>query len=188
MSIFKLPAQSGLSGQESAARTRNPAPSLSRRMAAFTYEAVVLFGIVMVVGAVYSIAVDQRHGLQGRQGMMASQFLALSLYFLWFWTHGGQTLAAKTWHLRIVSADGSALSLKQALIRYMMSWLWLMPPWAIAWLLGWHQGKELFSAMGVWIIAYALLSYLLPQRQFLHDAWAATRVIDNRTNNERPAA
>jgi uncharacterized RDD family membrane protein YckC len=155
-------------------------PALSRRLAAFTYEGVLLFGLVMVVGAVYSIAVNQRHGLQGREGMMATQFLALSLYFLWFWTHGGQTLATKTWHLRIVSASGGPLTPKQAVVRYLLSWLWLMPPWLAAWLAGWHQSKELFGAMAVWIALYAALSRLLPQHQFLHDVLGGTRLIDNR--------
>ncbi|WP_290874226.1 RDD family protein [Aquabacterium sp.] len=180
MSIFKLPAQGTLSEQEVAVRAATQAPSLRRRLAAFTYEGVLLFGLVMAVGALYSVIANQRHGLQGREGMMASQFLALSLYFLWFWTHGGQTLATKTWHLRIVSPDGQAIGLKQALMRYMLSWLWLMPPWAGAWLAGWHQSKELFGAMGVWILLYAALSFLLPQRQFLHDVLSGTRLVDTR--------
>jgi uncharacterized RDD family membrane protein YckC len=180
MSIFKIPAQGGLSAQDCAQRAQGPAPALLKRMAAFIYEGVLLFGLVMVVGAIYSISVNQTHGLYGREGMMACQFLALSLYFLWFWTHGGQTLATKTWQMRIVSSTGVHLTLKQALTRYMLSWLWFMPAWLGAWLAGWHQSKWLFGAMIVWALIYAALTWLLPQRQFLHDVLSGTRVIDNR--------
>lgn len=155
-------------------------PGLRRRMAAFMYEGVLLFGLVMAVGAVYSISTGQRHALQGRGGMMATQFLALSMYFMWFWTHGGQTLALKTWHLRIVSSSGAPLSLKQALARFMASWLWFMPSWVAAWLAGWHHSKWLYGAMGLWILIYAALTCLLPQRQFLHDVLCGTRLVDTR--------
>lgn len=149
-------------------------------MAAFVYEGVLLFGVVMVVGLVYAIAMNQRHALQGREGMMATQFLALSLYFLWFWTHGGQTLAMRTWQVKLVRADGRPVTLKQALARYLMSWLWFMPAWGGAWLAGWHQSKLLYGAMAVWLLFYMSLTWLLPQKQFLHDALCRTRLIDTR--------
>ncbi|RZI80852.1 MAG: hypothetical protein EOP38_21225 [Rubrivivax sp.] len=95
---------------------------------------------------------------------------------------GKDTLAMKTWHLRLVSRDGGAPSLKQALARYVGAWLWFVPALAGAWLAGWHQSKLLYGAMFGWIAVYALLSWLLPQRQFLHDALCGTRLIDNRAS------
>jgi len=154
--------------------------ALRRRMAAFTYEGVLLFGLVMVVGALYSVGTGQRHGLQGRHGMMAAQFLGLATYFLWFWTHGGQTLAMKTWHVRLESATGGPLSLGQGLSRFMLSWLWFMPPWVAAWVSGWHQSRLLYGGMVVWFMIYALLTRLTPQGQFLHDVICRTRVVDTR--------
>jgi len=161
-------------------RAQQNAPALRRRMAAFIYEGVLLFGLFMAVGFAYSVAVQQKHGLQGREGMMAVQFLALGLYFIWFWTHGGQTLAMKTWHLRLVSQTGQPISLRSALTRFMVSWLWFMPAWVGAWLAGWHQSKLLYGAMFVWAAMYAALTWLLPQKQFLHDVICGTRLIDNR--------
>lgn len=155
-------------------------PPLRRRLAAFTYEGVLLFGLVMAVGAAYSIATNQRHGLHGRQGMMAVQFLSLALYFLWFWTHGGQTLAMKTWHVRLESLSGGAISLRQALARFLLSWLWLLPPWVASWLAGWHQSKLLYGAMAVWVIMYAMLTRLTPGGQFIHDVICRTRLVDTR--------
>ena len=34
----------------------------------------------------------------------------MTAYFVWCWSHGGQTLAMKTWRLQLVNKDGSALS------------------------------------------------------------------------------
>lgn len=173
------------------ARAQQPAPPLGRRLAAFVYEGVLLFGLFMAVGLAYSVAVQQKHGLHGREGMMATQFLALALYFIWFWTHGGQTLAMKTWHLRLVSAQGGPVSLKAALMRFMAAWLWFMPAWLGAWLAGWHQSKLLYGAMLVWVGMYAALTWLLPRQQLLHDVLCGTCVIDNRAPSDtqhRPSA
>lgn len=180
MSVFSIPSQGGLSAAQLSARAQGPAAPLARRLAAFTYEGVLLFGLVMAVGALYSIAVGQRHGLQGREGMMAAQFIALAAYFIWFWTHGGQTLAMRTWQVRLLSASGGPISLWQALTRFLLSWLWFMPAWAGAWLAGWHQSKLLYGAMGIWILIYTLLTWLLPHGQFLHDIMCRTRLIDTR--------
>lgn len=180
MTAPPVPTPFGLSAAACRERAQGPAPSLKRRMAAFVYEGVLLFGLFMVVGFVYSFATNQRHGLHGREGMMATQFLALSAYFLWFWTHGGQTLALKTWHIRVVTSEGGPVPLQQALRRYLASWLWFMPAWAGSWLAGWHQSKLLYGAMGVWILIYMALSWLLPQQQFLHDLVCKTRLIDTR--------
>ncbi len=149
-------------------------------MAAFVYEGVLLFGIVMVVGGIFSVITNQRHGLQGRQGMMAVQFLAMAIYFMWTWLRAGQTLAMKTWHIKLVSVQGTLVSPRQALARFMLCWLWFMPAWAAAWMAGWHQSKLLYGAMLVGVLIYAGLSRLLPQQQFLHDVICGTRLIDTR--------
>jgi uncharacterized RDD family membrane protein YckC len=170
-----------LSAAECTARAQGNAPSLRRRLAAFLYEGVLLFGVVMVVALVFGPAVGQHNAMEHRQGLQAAEFVVLSLYFMWFWTHGGQTLAMKTWHLRLVSRDGGAIGLKQALTRFMTSWLWFAPALLGAWLAGWHQSKLLYGALIGWVAVYALLSWAHPQRQFLHDALSGTRLIDNRS-------
>lgn len=149
-------------------------------MAAFLYEGVLLFGVVMGVGFAYSVAVQQHNAMQQREGMQAALFLALSAYFIGFWIHGGQTLAMKTWQLRVLRADGLPLSLQQAAIRYVLSWLWFWPPLLVCWLAQWHRKYEILGLMLVWIGMYAGLSKLTPQRQFLHDHLCKTRLIDTR--------
>lgn len=180
MSVFSIPSQGGLTPAQLQARAQGPAAPLARRLAAFTYEGVLLFGLVMAVGALYSVTFGQRHGLQGREGMMAAQFVSLAIYFMWFWTHGGQTLAMRTWQIRLLNAAGGPISLWQALLRFLLSWLWFMPAWLVGWLAGWHESKHLFGAMLVWALFYIGLSRLLPRKQFLHDLICDTRLIDHR--------
>lgn len=159
-----------------------PTPAISRRLAAFLYEGVLLFGVVMIAGYLYSALTQQRHALEGRTGQQLFQFLVLGVYFVWFWSHGGQTVAMKTWHLRLQARDGRPVSQPRALARYLLSWAWFLPPlvviaanggrtpdWA---LLGW----TLFGG----IVAYAGVSRWLPDRQFLHDLVCGTRIVDTR--------
>ncbi len=178
--MFRPPVFPPLSLADMAQRAKGMAPPLKRRLAAFLYEGVLLFGVLMIAGLAFGVATQQRHALHGRAGLQATVFLVLSLYFIWFWTKGGQTLAMKTWHVRLVSKEGLPLTLKQATARYLAAWLWFLPAVAAAWAAQWHQGKLIWSIMGAWVFVYALLSLFLPQRQFLHDLICGTRVIDTR--------
>jgi uncharacterized RDD family membrane protein YckC len=183
MSAFKLPTQGGLNTSERRERAHGLAAPLRHRMAALIYEGVLLFGLTWGVGMVYSISTHQQHSLLGRDGMLAVQFLALSVYFLWFWTHGGQTLAMKTWHLQLVSDQGLPLPLRQALKRFLASWLWVLPPCIGVWMTGLlhsHGLKGGVIALGLWLLTYTSLTKLLPQGQFLHDVICRTRLIDTR--------
>ena len=38
-------------------------------------------------------------------------------YFVGFWSHGGQTLPMKTWHIRLVREDGSKIGIARVVIR-----------------------------------------------------------------------
>lgn len=166
--------------------SNHPTPGLRRRLAAFGYEGVVLCGVLMVAGFAYSVATGQRHALSGRVGMQVFLFVVLGAYFVWFWTHGGQTVATKAWRLRVVGPDGQDPSLPRAIARYLLSWLWFVP--ALVTVQGYGvQGSTLISAvLGVWILGYALLALVLPGRQFLHDRLAGTRVEPLTAEQARP--
>ncbi len=102
-------------------------------------------------------------------------FVSIGAYFIYFWIKGRRTLAFKTWHLRLLSADGADVSLKQAIIRYFAAWL------------GPALGLGIYVAIGarpgsgaLWLLA--LFSNFFwgivdPTRQFLHDRIAGTRVL-----------
>lgn len=152
------------------------APSVRRRLAALVYEALILFGVVFVAGFVFSIATQQRNGLTHHDLLAAWVGLVVGLYFVWFWTHGGQTLPMKTWRLRVVTADGAPLSAGRAIARYVLAWLWFLPPLALHPLLGLSLPRTL-SIAGVWFVLWAATGCLGAERRFLHDRLAGTRVV-----------
>lgn len=160
-----------------------------RRMASFLYEGVVLFGVVFVAGWLYSTLTQQRNALVGQQGLQAFLFMVLGIYFIWFWSRGGQTVAMKAWHLRVVDQHGRPLTQMRALARYVASWLWFLPALASVHLLGVdHSTGAIFGALFTGVLAYLLLARLHPQRLFLHDVLCGTRVITQRPPPRRAAA
>ena len=152
------------------------APSLKRRLASMLYEAMLVFAVLFVAVLMFSVVLEQRHALYLRDALQDWLFLVLGIYFIWFWTHGGQTLAMKTWRLRVVSADGKRVGIWRAAVRYLLAWLWFLPGLALAWLLGAKTSMLIvipFANIALW----ALAVFLDPQRQFLHDRLAGTRLI-----------
>ena len=159
-------------------RVATATPSLARRLAAFMYEGILLSGVLMLAGWIYASLTQQRHALQGRAGLQAFLFAVLAVYFVWFWTHGGQTLAMKTWRVRLVAADGSPLTLTRALARYALSWLWFVPSLLAVYLADLHQGGAIGLTAVIGVLTYAATSFLHPQQQYLHDALCGTRLVD----------
>ncbi|MDP3351890.1 MAG: RDD family protein [Hydrogenophaga sp.] len=157
------------------------APSLRRRMACWLYEGTLMFGVVFLVGVLFTTSyvlssfTQSGNALDNRYLQQALVFVAFGIYFGWFWAKG-QTLAMKTWHIRVVDRHGNALTQGRALWRYVLSWLWLLPPLAVAGLM--HlSGQQLSVLLVGWVLIWALLSRFHAQRQFLHDALAGTRLV-----------
>jgi uncharacterized RDD family membrane protein YckC len=151
------------------------APSLRRRMACWLYEGMLMFGVVFIAGYLFSALTQQRHALENRHPLQGFLFVVFGIYFTWFW-HKGQTLAQKTWNIRVVDIHGRPIHQGRALVRYLLSWLWLLPPLGLSWVLG-AQGGGLVVLLLGWVVVYALLSRFHAQRQFLHDALAGTRLV-----------
>lgn len=140
------------------------------------YEAMLLFAVLFISNWLFSTLLQQRHALYLRHALQIWLFLVVGAYFIWFWTHGGQTLAMKTWRLRLLTREGQPVGAKQAAGRYLLAWLWFLPGLAIAWLLG-AQGWMLVMIPAANIFLWMLTAYLDPQRQFLHDRIAGTKVV-----------
>lgn len=156
-------------------------PGFARRLACLVYDGLLLFGVVAFAGYVYSTLTQQRHALHGTLGLQVFLFVVIGIYFTWFWSRGRQTLAMKTWHLRLVTRDGQPLSQPRALARYAASWLWFLP--ALAWLGlgGARGGGAIAAALLSGMAAYVLLARLTPSRQYLHDLICGTRLELRRT-------
>ena len=152
-------------------------PSLRRRLASFIYEGVLLFGVVMVTGLVYAGLTQQRNALIGRGALMAVLFVILGLYFVWFWAHGGQTVAMKAWHIRVIDREGRAVSVPRALGRFLLAWLWFAPALLVLYARGIHHGPTILGVLFAGVVGYALMTRLTPSRQFPHDVLAGTRLV-----------
>ena len=157
------------------------APQLMRRMACWLYEGMLLFGVMFIAGYLFGTLSQTRHALDNRHALQAFVFVIFGIYFTWFWSKG-QTLAMKTWDIRLVDASGKPVSQLRALLRYLLSWLWLLPPLAAIAPFRVSPGESLVVVAG-WVAIWAILSRFHPQRQFWHDALAGTRLV----SSSRPA-
>lgn len=152
-----------------------PAP-LKNRLLCMVYEAMLLFGVLFIATWLFSTLLQQRHALYLRDALQDWLFVVLGLYFGWFWTHSGQTLAMKTWNLRLLNRDGSALRWPRALLRYGLCWLWFLPGLGLAKLIG-AQAWLLVLLPAANVALWALISRFDTDRQFLHDRIARTRIV-----------
>ena len=152
-------------------------PGLRRRMACWMYEGVLLFGVVFLADYLFSTLSQTRNALDNRHGQQAFLFLVLGIYFTWFWSKG-QTLAMKTWNIRVVDAQGHPLTQARALARYVLSWLWFLPPLLLTGVLG-ISGLEAVVIVLGWVLVWALLSRFHKLGQFVHDALAGTRLVSS---------
>lgn len=154
-----------------------PPPPVARRLACFLYEGVLLFGVVMIAGLLWSVATNQRHALAGQTGMQAFLFVVLGVYFVFFWSRHGQTLAMRTWHIRLVRADGSSPGVVRSMARYLLAWLWFVPALLTIHLAGLKGGWPITLTLICGVLAYAALARLHPGRQYWHDAACGTRLV-----------
>ncbi|MEO8081824.1 MAG: RDD family protein [Caldimonas sp.] len=164
-------------------------PSLPRRMAAFVYESMLLFGVSLipaVVATLFFAQTGRRHLLQGDTAIRLFALAVYGVYFVWFWSARGQTLAMQTWRIRLATAAGGRVSPARALVRYVACCLlWLALPAFVATGAGLAPWPAL-ALVAAWIAAYGLLSLAAPGRQFWHDRLCGTRLIDERQTGETP--
>lgn len=131
-------------------------PSLLRRLGSLLYDSLTFAALGFAGAALYTVL----FGVAGIAAPHAGlQLLVLSPpagYFLWCWSHGGQTLAMKTWRIRVTDRHGMALAPALACRRFLLAGIGLALGGASVW---W-----------VWLDA---------ERQFLHDRLAGTRLVSD---------
>ncbi len=155
-----------------------PAPSLRRRLACLLYEGLILFGLLLLPGALGAVLT----ATVGRAPPVLLGIVSMLLfgaYFVGFWSARGQTLPMQTWRIRVETTDGRPLGRARALARHLAAYAWVLPALGLAALNGWPP-KTTLGALAVGVLGYALLSLLHPQRQFWHDALCGTRLVDLR--------
>jgi uncharacterized RDD family membrane protein YckC len=129
-------------------------PSIKRRLICMVYESLLLFGVAFFAALLFLAATRTSTSGWLRHAFQVYLFLVIGLYFVASWRRRGQTLAMKTWKLRLVGAGGARITLRQAMLRYVFAWPCL--------------------ALGGIGILYAPFDR---ERRFLHDRLAGTRIV-----------
>jgi uncharacterized RDD family membrane protein YckC len=139
------------------------APSIARRLASALYDLLLLVALVFIATWPFlAFFGDSTHGWR-RHVLQAWVVIVVGAYFVWFWTHSGQTLPMKTWNIRVVAADGGRVGIPRAIHRYLIALLGL-------------------AALGLGFV-WALFDR---DRQFLHDRLARTALVDAKKTGDRP--
>lgn len=130
-------------------------PTIRRRLASLLYESLLLLGVLSVAFMIPHVALGMALGWTAPSLVLALHLAGvLAIYFLWYWRHGGQTLAMQTWRIALVAAEGGPPPIRRLILRFLVAWPSL-----------------LFYGAGIF---WALLDR---DRQFLHDRLAGTRVV-----------
>ncbi|MEI7531091.1 MAG: RDD family protein [Betaproteobacteria bacterium] len=104
------------------------APSIKRRICVTLYEMMILLGVFAIGYLIPSLILGLYFDYQVPSWVAFVQTYALfGFYFIWYWTHSGQTLAMQTWHVKILDLNNQLISKTHALKRYCISTLWLIP-------------------------------------------------------------
>lgn len=118
------------------------------------YEAVLLFAIGFFAAWVFFFASGGLGASGGSRTLLQILIVVVfAAYFLWCWLRGGQTLAMKTWRIRLIAPGRERVPAGAALLRFVLALVCV--PTGIAFV------SALFD----------------PQRQFLHDRVAGTRLV-----------
>jgi uncharacterized RDD family membrane protein YckC len=150
---------------------------IGRRLCALCYEIVLLSAVVLVSAGIFQLIfppVSVNAGL--KTALFIYEVGLVFVYFGFCWVKGEQTLAMKTWRIRLRHHNGQALNWRQALMRYTMVFIAVMPVLPVGvWVA--HQALPFYYA---WIAAgWAVLPYAWAgvdkDKQFLHD-----RLIESR--------
>lgn len=129
-------------------------PSFKRRMACLLYDALLLIAVLFLASfVVVGLLPDVRTGLP--RALFQTYLTGVAgLYFSVFWSRGGQTLAMKTWRIRLIKASGGSVGMGMAWLRYGLAML----------------GLFCFGFGYYWALWDK-------DRQFLHDHLLGTRLV-----------
>jgi uncharacterized RDD family membrane protein YckC len=124
------------------------------RIAAMIYESLLVTAVLFVASFIIIPVVGEMQTAWQRHLFQFYIVGVLFAYFSAFWLRSGQTLAMKTWRIRLVDRNGGRITFRQALLRFFLALFGLM-----------------LGGIGFW---WALVDR---DRQFLHDRIAGTRLV-----------
>jgi len=99
--------------------------SFLRRLGSIIYDFFLVFSFVFFIGGVVII-------INNKQAITSNLFfylLTLPLIYIYFsmsWVRGKQTLGMRAWKFEIIQKDGSNVTQKQSLIRFLLAIISMM--------------------------------------------------------------
>lgn len=127
---------------------------LIKRYLAVVYESLLMVALALVLTAIYYMLFGDASQGWKRLGLQLLVWGSMGAYFVRCWTVSGQTLASQTWKLKVVNQQGQLLVWQQAVMRYVVASILLLPAGLTLW----------------WAI-------LDREQQFLHDRLLGSRVV-----------
>ncbi|MFY9329695.1 MAG: RDD family protein [Georgfuchsia sp.] len=98
-------------------------PGIRRRLASAAYDFILLLGVVAAAFILPHVLIGLFfHITAPGPVLVAHLVIVLAVYFLWHWRHGGQTLAMKTWKIRLTAVNGGTPSWRQLILRFLLAW------------------------------------------------------------------
>jgi len=160
--------------------TSASAPGLLRRLAAMAYDAAALFSVLFVASAVVVIPAQMAWGIEEiSRYLLFRIYLALIIvvFFGWFWTHGGQTLGLRAWHMRLVRMDGKPLGWLDVLKRLAATLVLWLPVQVLLFFL--ESADPVRDALVAWTpFGIGMLWILFDSRKLAwHDRLSGTRPV-----------
>jgi uncharacterized RDD family membrane protein YckC len=103
-----------------------PTATRIKLLAACLYELLLLIALWMLCTWIFVSMFGEATGGYKRYVLQLVLWLATGMYFVWCWCKSGQTLAAQTWKIKLVTQDlanqqNNTLNPKQAIIRYALA-------------------------------------------------------------------
>ncbi|QKM64591.1 transporter [Polynucleobacter tropicus] len=160
-----------------------PAPQFWRRVSCCLYEQLVLLGVIAFTFLVPNLGLGILFGVSLPSWLtFLYLYSVLGIYFVWYWTKSGQTLAMQTWRIRMIGANGFNLSRRQAIWRYVYGSLWIVPCIFLQWIFHlekWQIIEMLFTvALFIWPLSIFLDRRSASLRQSLPDRLANSRLVE----------
>ena len=160
-----------------------PAPQFWRRVSCCLYEQLVLLGVIAFTFLVPNLGLGILFGVSLPSWLtFLYLYSVLGIYFVWYWTKSGQTLAMQTWRIRMIGANGFNLTRRQAIWRYVYGSLWIVPCVFLQWIFHlekWQIIEMLFAvALFIWPLSIFLDRRSATLRQSLPDRLANSKLVE----------
>ncbi len=154
------------------------APSILRRLASMLYEALLLSAVAFFANGAFFLASGGSDATAWQRALHQIYLGAVfAAYFLWCWLRSGQTLAMKTWRIRLVAPGHSRLPPRIALIRLLLAAILIGSFWASV--VAAFVNRNPWLSFAMLAVTGIGIGWALFDRdgQFLHDRLAGTRLI-----------